>query len=129
MLVRLLTWPLTERGWLLEREKANERRNDTAAATSCECPSYYKVESTYSTTTSVWLETVALSNTVAHISRSGWPGWRRTPTYALPEKVKRSMSVVRFLGFEAVIETFGITKDHTSYHEEGGTRAGENEER
>jgi len=37
--------------------------------------------------------------------------------------------MVRFLGFEAVIETFGITKDHTSYCEEGGTRVGENEER
>lgn len=120
---------MTERGWLLERETANECRNDTATATPCECPSYYKVESTHSTATSVWLETVALSNMVARISRSGWPGWRRTPTYDLPEKVKRPTSVVRFRGFEAVIETFGVTKDHTSYCEEGGTRADEKEER
>jgi len=46
----------------------------------------------------------------------------------LLEKVKRPMCVVRFLGFEAAIETFGATKDHTYYREEGGTRADENEE-
>ncbi len=88
---------MTERGWLLERETANECRNDAAAATSCECPSYYKVESTHSTTTSVWLETVALSNTAARISRSGWGGWRRTRTYVLAEKVKRPICVAQFL--------------------------------
>ena len=36
---------MTERGGLLERETANERRNDAAAATPCECPSYYEVGS------------------------------------------------------------------------------------
>ena len=41
--------------------------------------------------------------------------------YVLPEKVKRSMSVVQSLGFEAAIENFGATKDHTSYCTEGGT--------
>jgi hypothetical protein len=35
---------MTERGRLLERETANERRDDAAAATPCECPSYYEVE-------------------------------------------------------------------------------------
>lgn len=119
---------MTERGGLLERETANERRNDAAAATSSEYPSYYEVGGTHSTATSVWLETVALSNTVARISRSGWPGWRRMPMYVLPEKVKRPISVVRALGFEAAIENFGATKDHTSYCKEGGTRADENKE-
>ena len=35
---------MTERGRLLERETANERRDDAATATSGEYPSYYKVE-------------------------------------------------------------------------------------
>jgi len=35
---------MTEGGRLPERETANERRDDAAAATSCECPPYYEVE-------------------------------------------------------------------------------------
>ena len=49
--------------------------------------------------------------------------------YVLLEKVKRPMSVVRSLGFEAAIEIFGATKDHTSYRKEVGTRTDESKER
>jgi hypothetical protein len=47
----------------------------------------------------------------------------------LPEKIKGPMSVVRSLSFEAAIENFGATKDHTSYCKEGGARADEHKER
>jgi hypothetical protein len=35
---------MTERSRIFERETANERRNDPAAATPCECPSRCEVE-------------------------------------------------------------------------------------
>ena len=49
--------------------------------------------------------------------------------YVLPDKAKRNMPVVRFLDFEAAVEIFGATKDHTSYCKEGSTRANEHKER